>query len=212
MNNTTPAQDDHHGGHLWKPPLGAAQPECSTPMACATFSECLRGPLDAASAEREAAAPALPGRYEGEAVTEANGNVRRLLVAGGSVDVRGYASHLGGLYRSESVARSVSGDDGTVYPLVRADEAHGAALDCRTCRHYTENGGCMSVIRCVQGGAHQRAGVIRYWDTEEPSMTAETTPVALGPATELRNPRAEVQGRRCAEPYRVSHERRPDAI
>ena len=43
-------------------------------------------------------------------------------------------------------------------------EGQRAALDCRTCRHYTEKtSGCMSVVRCVQGCAYQRGGVRAYW-------------------------------------------------
>ncbi len=40
-----------------------------------------------------------------------------------------------------------------------------ALRDCRTCRHYTEKtGGCMSIVRCVQGSEYQRNGVRAYWD------------------------------------------------
>jgi len=38
------------------------------------------------------------------------------------------------------------------------------AIDCRTCRHYTTaSGGCLSVIKCVDGVAYQRAGIRQYW-------------------------------------------------
>jgi hypothetical protein len=37
-------------------------------------------------------------------------------------------------------------------------------IDCRTCRHYTTaSGGCLSVIKCVDGVAYQRAGIRQYW-------------------------------------------------
>ena len=46
----------------------------------------------------------------------------------------------------------------------QAAAAHAAALDCRTCRQHNDRvGGCMSVVRCVDGSAYQRAGVRQCW-------------------------------------------------
>lgn len=90
--------------------------------------------------------------------------VRRQLVAGGVVEVRGYQSANGGLYHDSGQALRRHFAESEIHPLVRAHDAHMAALDCRTCRHYTEKtGGCMSVVRCVQGCAYQRLGVRAYW-------------------------------------------------
>ena len=38
-------------------------------------------------------------------------------------------------------------------------------IDCRTCRHYTTaSGGCLSVLKCVDGVAYQRAGIRQFWN------------------------------------------------
>jgi len=38
-------------------------------------------------------------------------------------------------------------------------------MDCRTCRnHTTSTGGCVSVLRCIDGSAYQRAGVRQCCD------------------------------------------------
>lgn len=38
--------------------------------------------------------------------------------------------------------------------------------DCRTCRNYTtKSGGCMSVLRCVDGSRYQRQGVVQIWES-----------------------------------------------
>jgi hypothetical protein len=38
-------------------------------------------------------------------------------------------------------------------------------LDCRTCRHHTTaTGGCVSVLRCIDGSAYQQAGVRQCWE------------------------------------------------
>lgn len=47
---------------------------------------------------------------------------------------------------------------------VREQPQAEPVIDCRTCRHYTTaSGGCLSVIRCVDGVAYQRAGIRQYW-------------------------------------------------
>ena len=39
------------------------------------------------------------------------------------------------------------------------------ARDCRTCRHFTtRSGGCVSVLRCVDGSGYQRQGRFRFWE------------------------------------------------
>jgi hypothetical protein len=39
------------------------------------------------------------------------------------------------------------------------------ARDCRTCRHFTRSsGGCVSVLRCIDGSSYQRLGRIQYWE------------------------------------------------
>lgn len=48
-------------------------------------------------------------------------------------------------------------------PMVIQQHAE-PVIDCRTCRHYTTaSGGCLSVIKCVDGVAYQRAGIRQYW-------------------------------------------------
>lgn len=48
--------------------------------------------------------------------------------------------------------------------LLAAQPQTEPAIDCRTCRHYTTaSGGCLSVIKCVDGVAYQRAGIRQYW-------------------------------------------------
>ncbi len=38
--------------------------------------------------------------------------------------------------------------------------------DCRTCRNFTtRSGGCMSVLRCVDGSRYQRQGVVQIWES-----------------------------------------------
>lgn len=38
-------------------------------------------------------------------------------------------------------------------------------IDCRTCRHYTTaTGGCISVLRCIDGSSYQQAGVWKLWE------------------------------------------------
>ena len=38
-------------------------------------------------------------------------------------------------------------------------------LDCRTCRHHTTaTGGCISVLKCIEGSAYQRAGFRQCWE------------------------------------------------
>lgn len=40
-----------------------------------------------------------------------------------------------------------------------------AARDCRTCRNFTtRSGGCVSVLRCVDGSGYQRQGRFQYWE------------------------------------------------
>jgi hypothetical protein len=93
---------------------------------------------------------------------------RHLPLAGVPVEVRGYQTEMGGLYRSEKVAHSVAGDPGELWPLVRLEDAHRAALDCRTCRHHTTaTDGCVSVLQCREGSAYQRAGVRQCWTDAE---------------------------------------------
>jgi hypothetical protein len=47
------------------------------------------------------------------------------------------------------------------------------ARDCRTCRHFTtRSGGCMSVLRCVDGSGYQRRGVVQLWETDGGPATA----------------------------------------
>lgn len=37
--------------------------------------------------------------------------------------------------------------------------------DCRTCRNFTTaSGGCVSVLRCVDGSAYTRQGVVQMWE------------------------------------------------
>jgi hypothetical protein len=73
-----------------------------------------------------------------------------------------------------AIAQGVAPIDDVVTPMmvelhvfaesVRSTEQK-ALLDCRTCRNHTTNsGGCISVLRCVQGSAYQRAGVRKCWD------------------------------------------------
>ena len=39
------------------------------------------------------------------------------------------------------------------------------ARDCRTCRNFTtRSGGCVSVLRCVDGSGYQRQGRFQYWE------------------------------------------------
>ena len=39
------------------------------------------------------------------------------------------------------------------------------ARDCRTCRNFTtRSGGCVSVLRCVDGSGYQRQGQFQYWE------------------------------------------------
>jgi hypothetical protein len=39
------------------------------------------------------------------------------------------------------------------------------ARDCRTCRNFTtRSGGCVSVLRCVDGSSYQRQGRFQYWE------------------------------------------------
>ena len=48
---------------------------------------------------------------------------------------------------------------------LRADAEPMNNLDCRTCRNYTtKSGGCMSVLRCVDGSGYQRQGVVQIWE------------------------------------------------
>lgn len=45
-----------------------------------------------------------------------------------------------------------------------ATEERARQLDCRTCRQHNDRvGGCMSVVRCIDGSAYQRAGVRQCW-------------------------------------------------
>ena len=51
----------------------------------------------------------------------------------------------------------------------REAQRDGAALldarDCRTCRNFTtRSGGCVSVLRCVDGSSYQRQGRFQYWE------------------------------------------------
>ena len=40
-----------------------------------------------------------------------------------------------------------------------------STLDCRTCRqHATATGGCISVLKCIEGSAYQRAGFRQCWE------------------------------------------------
>lgn len=39
------------------------------------------------------------------------------------------------------------------------------ARDCRTCRNFTtRSGGCVSVLRCVDGSGYKRQGRFQYWE------------------------------------------------
>lgn len=39
------------------------------------------------------------------------------------------------------------------------------ARDCRTCRNFTTaSGGCVSVLRCVDGSSYKRQGVVQMWE------------------------------------------------
>ena len=39
------------------------------------------------------------------------------------------------------------------------------ARDCRTCRNFTtRSGGCVSVLRCVDGSGYKRQGRFHYWE------------------------------------------------
>lgn len=49
--------------------------------------------------------------------------------------------------------------------LLAAQPQDKPVIDCRTCRHYTTaSGGCLSVLRCVDGVAYQRAGIRQFWN------------------------------------------------
>lgn len=45
-------------------------------------------------------------------------------------------------------------------------------LDCRTCRHHTTaTGGCISVLRCIDGSSYQEAGVRQCWERTNDDAT-----------------------------------------
>lgn len=51
---------------------------------------------------------------------------------------------------------------------IELDQLRAALLDardCRTCRNFsTRSGGCVSVLRCVDGNSYQRQGRFHYWE------------------------------------------------
>lgn len=53
-----------------------------------------------------------------------------------------------------------------LYDQATLDAAIAAERDCRTCRNFsTHSGGCVSVLRCTNANAYQRAGFRQYWET-----------------------------------------------
>ena len=44
-------------------------------------------------------------------------------------------------------------------------KASEAWRDCRTCRNFTtSSGGCVSVLRCIDGSSYSRQGVMQFWE------------------------------------------------
>ena len=55
---------------------------------------------------------------------------------------------------------------GTLGALMMEVEVLRAWRDCRTCKNFaTKSGGCMSVLRCVDGSGYQRQGVVQIWES-----------------------------------------------
>jgi hypothetical protein len=80
----------------------------------------------------------------------------------------------------QPTGRSVEHNAGIIQ-LCRALLTHPqqpAPLDCRTCRnHTTASGGCISVLRCIDGSAYQRAGVRQCFESGiVPAPTTDKEP------------------------------------
>ncbi len=55
---------------------------------------------------------------------------------------------------------------GTLGALMMEVEILRTWRDCRTCKNFTtKSGGCMSVLRCVDGSRYQRQGVVQIWES-----------------------------------------------